>query len=992
MSNTDLNTGMTEPTLHIRLFGAMEITVNGCPIPRTRTRTEAWILAMLVVRGGREIQRSEVAGTFWPDSDEQQALNNLRRSLSNLRDVLGAEAWRLHSASRSTIRMNLNGAWCDLERFDTAYKRGGPDDFRTATTLYAGPLLSGCDEGWAQPERTDREQKYQHALESLASEAMKSGDANHAVSLLRKAVLVDPARESAQHALMTAIARTGDLAELIRAFRAYETFFRVELDSDLDDRTIALYESLRLEIRSPRDASSTQSTPEAASRPLPQPLTRFHGRDAEIDQLVHLICAEGSRLVTILGLSGCGKSRIALETGLRMQKHTDRKVWFVPLADLRDAQLIPAAICMAVCPETREREDPVSTVASHLGDGPALLILDNFEQFGPDGAAIIQRLLNALPNALLLLTSQRPVGLSGEREFALNPLDTPTEPLTAEQALEFPSVRLFVDRVQARRSGFQLTEHNFQDVARLCRQLDGLPLAIELAAGWARLLTPRRMLAELSNRFEFLVGTQTDIPVRHRSMRGALETSFALIEESARQFLASLSIFRGGWSADGASVVCHEPRVVHSLNLLSELSMIVIDGEAEGQSEPRYRLLESVRDYCWEILPEEERRSLEKRHLDYYLALALTTGKNLKSEEQDGCLRLLDIETDNLRAALDRSIASHSDASLQLGSALTIYWRLRGRYNEGRRYLARALDACPESDPNTVGTCHVSLGQLTMFQGDFVEAARHFETGLELLRAAGDLQGQSAALNNLGIIARNQNRFEAARGYYEASLHIDEERNDRWGVAASLNNLGNMATSRGCHQEARALHERGLQIRRALGDRDSIAWSLYNLGNVHAHLKDLSMARSYFEESLQITRDLGDQQGIVLGLSGLCSLLISMGELKRAQPLLIELMQRIRQMEDKLTACHAIVMAAQFAAATGFAEVAVTLFSAASALRETIQFPMDEMDQQQERELLRNLESELSESTYSGRWATGQRIAWCEGIDHSIQLIEAWSP
>jgi predicted ATPase/DNA-binding SARP family transcriptional activator len=662
------------------------------------------------------------------------------------------------------------------------------------------------------------------------------------------------------------------------------------------------------------------SAPSGYGGNLPLQFTRFFGREQELTQLQALLTQATPCLVTLTGAGGIGKTRLAIEAARRLGEAWQGAVWFVPLADLADVRLIPSALVEAMGLPCLPRAEPLQQAVEALSAQPSFLVLDNFEHLVDAGTNVVQMLLERVPTLTCLVTSRQLLGLAGEREVFVRPLPVPQGTETPERLSRVESVRLFVDRAQAVRPDFQITRQNALAVAELCERLEGIPLALELAAGRAQVLTPAQMLAQLENRFDFLVSRRRDVAARHRTLRGAVEWSFQLLAPGLQRFFAGLSVFRGGWSLEAAETVCEAwasedagPGPGLALDYLAQLrecSLILTEETSPAASAMRFRMLETLRAYAMQQLSSGERIALRERHRNYFLALAEEAEPHLLDAEQMVWLERLEKEHDNLRAALDWCRTQESaEAGLRLAIALRRFWEIRGYAGEGRQYLADLLAqqaALPadlrasaltaagslageqgdyaaaralteeslairrerEDTPGIADSLY-HLGVVAEEQGDYGAARRLLEESLAVRRAFGDSAGVAASLNTLGNVASNQGDYAAARQLYEESLALRRALEDRRGVAASLTNLGLLLHEQGDAASARALHTESLALHRALGDRSGAAASLTNLGLVALDAGDFAAARTLFEETLAIRRELGEEQGVATSLNNL---------------------------------------------------------------------------------------------------------------------------
>ncbi len=611
---------------------------------------------------------------------------------------------------------------------------------------------------------------------------------------------------------------------------------------------------------------------------LPLQLTRFFGRKRELEELRALVTDHGERLVTLTGPGGSGKTRLALEVAREVMHHFDGAVWFVPLADLRDAELIPGAIADALGLQRSPHLDPLDQVASVLREQCSLLILDNLEQLGQAAGPVVRSLLDRSRSTTCLATSRRPLDLPGERLYSVPPLLTPEVGASAEELLSYASVRLFVDRAQAAQPDFQLTESNAQTIAALCERLEGVPLAIELAAARAQAMTTGEMLAQLHRPFAFLVSRRRVTEERHTTLEAAIDWSYQLLPDELQRFFASLSVFRGGCTLEAAQAVCEEPRALEYLEELTASSLLTTE-EIEGVM--RFRVLETLREYGWERLSSQGSSRLRDRHARYYLALAQEAAPELRGRKQAQWLRRLGAEHDNFRASLGwlATAAGGAAEGLALATALARFWSARGHVSEGRAWLARFLSLVEDAgDSLPRARALVAAGALAAADADVTGAPPLLQEALALCERLGDLAGMAAALASLGLIATWAGDPAGAESSYTACLSAARQANDRWAIATALGGLSLTAALRGEGGVARALGEERLAMERELGDPMQISEALHNV-HVGALLQaDYPRSRAAVEECLQIRRDLQYPLGIGQALHELGWVLLDSGD------------------------------------------------------------------------------------------------------------------
>lgn len=759
-------------------------------------------------------------------------------------------------------------------------------------------------------------------------------------------------------------------------------------------------------------------------RTLPLQFTRFFGREKELAELEELLLAAPTRLVTMTGPGGTGKSRLALELASRVLEQFGGAVWFVPLADLSDPRRIVDAALEALRLPRSGSVDPLEQVVEALSRQPSLLVLDNFEHLVADGAPFVRTLLERVPSLTCLVTSRQRLDLSGEREFAVPPLQTPAGIEPPQQLSACESVQLFIDRAQAVKPDFQVTNQNAPALAELCSRLEGIPLAIELAAARAQVLAPAQMLRQLDRRFEFLVSRKRDGAERHQTLHAAIEWSYRLLAPELQRFFARLSVFRGGWSLEAAETVCAEPLPLDYLAQLRECSLVLSE---EDGDELRFRMLETLREFGQEWLEaSSEAPALRRQHADFFTTLVEEAEPDLQHGPQQGeWLRRLEREHDNLRAVLGWLAAQgQGEMGLRLGGALWKFWEVRGHWTEGRELLASLLR---EAKAGTAARARVlhgagwlalrqgdtgamralfeerltihrelgdkeeiagslnSLGLAASYQGEYEAARAFYEESLAIKRELGDKSGTAWVLNNLGIAAWDQGEWAAAQALYEESLAIQRDLDNKHGTASLLDNLGILAHDQADFGTARARHEESLVIRRELGDRRGIATSLHNLGDVSSADRNYSLARTHYEESLAIHRELGNQRDIAISLDGLGGVAMALGDYEVARAHYGESLAIRRELGNKGSIAEALEKLAAVAAARGQPERTARLFGVVEALREAMGAPLPPADRAEHDRSVAAVRTELGEEAFAAARAEGQAMSLEQACDYALE-------
>jgi len=610
---------------------------------------------------------------------------------------------------------------------------------------------------------------------------------------------------------------------------------------------------------------------------LPEQLTSFIGRAKEIAAIEALF--EKTRLLTLTGPGGSGKTRLALQVAGDLLERFPDGVWLVELAPLTDPGLVAQTVSMALDAKESHGEAIVQTLVARLSDKRLLLVLDNSEHVLDSCASLADTLVRQCPRLSILATSREPLGITGEQAYQVPPLSLPDRNLeqTPRSLVEYESVQLFVDRARLVRADFDLTDESVPALASLCRRLDGIPLAIELAAARVRSLSVPEIEARLDQRFRLLTGGSRAALPRQQTLRALVDWSYNLLTEPERQLLQALSVFGGGWTLAAAEAIYTDEAgsggdVFDLQSSLCDKSLVVAE-QKDGES--RYRSLETVREYAVDRLLESGRiEILRARHRDYFLALAEATEPKLRGAEQADWLRRLEAENENLRAALDWSLTdAGSGKGLRFCAALQRFWWTRGYLTEGRDWIARLLEKSGDdtATPELARAINAG-GVLAQQQGDFATAWALHEQTYRMRERVGDRLAMASSLNNLGTVKYSQCDFVAARGFYERSIAFSRELDDRRGLAGSLYNLGIVALDEEKVDEARALVEEAYALARELGDRVYIANDLLFLATVAVKQRDFAAARRWHGESLSIRRELGDRRGVAYSFEGLAAL------------------------------------------------------------------------------------------------------------------------
>ena len=635
---------------------------------------------------------------------------------------------------------------------------------------------------------------------------------------------------------------------------------------------------------------------------LPIQPTSLVGRDQEVAAVCARLRHADVRLLTLTGPGGSGKTRLSLQVAAELLNDFPDGVFFVELAPLSDPALVAVTTASVLGVMEAGGRPIVETLGDYLRDKQLLLVLDNFEQVVA-AAPFLLDLLRTAARLKVLVTSREVLRVYGEQEHPVPPLALPDlthlPPVTTLN--QYAAVALFIQRAQAVKPDFQVTNETAPAIAEICARLDGLPLAIELAAARSKLLAPQALLARLGSRLKVLTGGARDLPARQQTLRGAIDWSYHLLDPAEQTLFARLGIFVGGCTLEAAEAVCNaeadlQVDVLDGLASLVDKSLVRQTEGADGES--RFRMLETIREYALDRLAASgEADMLGQQHLTFFLQLAEAAAPALRGPEPGAWLARLEAEHDNLRAALAWSLRPESTQegvkqALRLSVAAWGFWTWHGHLGEGRQWLALALarsnedSAASASLASLRGVALKVAGNLAWEQGDYAAARAHAEESLALMRQLGDRPGTAGALNQLGLVVRDQGDYATARVLTEESLALMRQLGERVGDKANitwvLHNLGNLAFYEGDFAAARAFHEESLALRRELGDKGGIAAGLAALGMMALEQGDYA-ARQRFEDSLTLLQKLGDKQGVAECLEGLAGVAGALGG-ERRQP------------------------------------------------------------------------------------------------------------
>lgn len=730
---------------------------------------------------------------------------------------------------------------------------------------------------------------------------------------------------------------------------------------------------------------------DAPSVPVPRYLTSFVGREDDLTALGRLL--ETTRLVTLTGAGGCGKTRLALELAARVEATYENGVAVVDLSTLTRSDLILARIAAALRIDRAPASSDAEQVREALQSRHLLLVLDNFEQLLPAGPALLD-LLQACPRLTILVTSRSPLRVRGEQEYPVAPLELPDRDTPADVAAlaASPAIALFVDRARASAPAFALTPANAGTIAEICRRLDGLPLAIELAAVWLRMLSPGAILARLDDPLRLLAGGPRDLPARQQTLRATLDWSYDLLTTEEKTLFRRLGVFHGGFTLEAAERM---GRADGTLGLdpldgaasLSDKSLIQPDKAAE--TEPRFRMLETVREYALERLVESgEADRIRPAHAEYFLQFAEAAELELRGANQVFWFKRVSAELDNVRAALAWMLGptGAAEAGLRLTGALWWFWYWRGLWTEGRAGLEAALaqDTVATTD-HARAKALAGLGAIAGLQGDLPVAQAALGESRSLARNLGDRTTLALALLFQGLLAVMRGDVAIGLQQLGECIAVAREVGDDWVIAWSLHFQGDLAAAAHDLATARARHEESLALRRARGDTIGIAFSLHQLGKVAYFQEDYPRATKLTEESLARFREIDHKTGIAADLLILGQVACRINADDRARQYLRDSLDLYRELGSKGAVAECLVGFAGLSAAQGKPERAARLLAAADALYHASDSRPGAIIGSDEREVA-DVRSKLGDVAFAAAWSVGQAMTLEQAV--AVALAE----
>ena len=946
--------GSSEPAVRVRLLGSFDVEVDGRAVPSSawRLRKASELIRVLCFAAGHRMHREQLIEQLWPDSPLDAALNNLHQAIHVARSALGQpnDAAKPILVLRDGILGLCSGGnlWVDAEAFESAVRAKHGVESATliaARELYRGePLPDDRYASWADGPRETLTQDYLTLLARIAEIDEREGRGEAAIDCLRELLELEPSDETAHRSLMRLYALANRRQLALRQFERLRTILARELEVEPSDETRQLYRDIlggRLGLAAGASAVAepvpvgadtkphagvlgtgrpvTRRTLGPRSNNLPVRLSSFVGREREVRQIERLLA--GGRALTLTGTGGAGKTSLAIEAAATQIASCPDGVWLVELAAISDPALVVQAIADVFDIREQQAEPHIDLVIDFLAERHVLLVLDNCEHLVDACAVVAEALLSGCPDLKIMATSRQPLRIPGEVVFRVPSLPVP-DPFAAAQPAELElidSVRLFVERAQAIVPTFALTTDNTAAVARLCHHLDGLPLAIELAASRVAVLPVTAIADRLDDRFSLLVGGSRTALSRQQTLKATLDWSYNLLTEPQRRMLRLLSVFVGGASLDAVEHVCSELWVEagHVVGLLSDLidqSLVALDDQ---MTEPRYRLLETVREYGRDrLIEQDESRGAEAAHATWALVIAERAQAALARPDWHASLARLEVEHDNLRAALERCLSADPDRALRLAASLWEFWLWHGYLAEGRRWLGRTLER--SQPPAAVhALALIGLAALTIRSGETESGGLAAHEALSICRELGDARGACQALQVLAVAAWSEHDLEAAEAKYHQSLEVARVADDGPGQAAALSGLAVVRWYRGDREAATTLIDESLSLFRRLSTTAELAPTMLDIGEILLPQPETGSVRMVFQETFVQFQSIACHLAVGFAVANRGMFARLAGDLDGAHRDMNEALDLFRSSGDERAIAHALGRLGNLATAAG---------------------------------------------------------------------------
>ena len=887
--------GGPDTSLAFRMLGPLQVLQDEKVLPLGGPRQRA-TLAALLLNPQRVVHADRLVELVWGEHPPQNPAAAIHVGVSRLRAVLGEGVLQHQSPG---YVLDVAPEAIDAVRFAALAQQGQAaaaaadhSEARRLLTqalgLWRGETLADLGElPFVVREREHLDQQRLAALEARLDADLAVGDHTAVIGELERLVDRYPTREAFARQLMTALYRSDRQAEALEVYQRARRLLVEELGIEPSTALTAVQQQILRHDPPHAEPLHPAGPPQNDRGNLPYLLTSFVGRGKELADVTQAV--EHGRLVTLTGSGGSGKTRLAIEAGRRMAPQWPHGVWLIELSAVSEDPAVARTIAATLGILEQPQRPLADSIATTLRDKQLLLILDNCEHLLGAVATLVTQLLHTCRDVRVIATSRQPLGVDGETNYRVPSLVVPPKEAQVSEIAESEGVQLLVERARAATPAFTLTAANASAAAKLCRGLDGIPLAIELAAAQLRSMTLEELLNRLKDRFSVLTaGSRTGLP-RHQTLRATVDWSYDLLEDSERSVFEELSVFAGGFTLDAAEAVCasrvRPDEVLPALCALVDKSLVTFAGQDTG----RYHLLETLRQYGDERLGAAGREAeVRQRHAHYFRSLAERAGPQLIGPDQLRWIERVEDDHENLRRALTWALEEgNADVGLKMVASLWAHWWRHGHIPEGDRWTTRVLNAFGDSStPELLAAVMIGGGHLTWKLGDFDRAEALCTDSLAVCRELSDEGGAAASVRVLAMVARERGDVERAEALLGESLATYRRLGDTWSTAASLNLQVSMARSAGDYDRAAQLLEESTPMFKQVGDVWGIAWSLWLGGRVATRAGDLVDGAEQLRESTRLAQEVHHGFGVVLGVAGLAGVAAAAGDHERATRLL----------------------------------------------------------------------------------------------------------
>ncbi len=1027
--------------LFFHFLGHPQLILESLPVAITRRAVMA-LLAYLTVnnhgQGRQKHTREFLSALLWPDHDQVKAFTNLRHTLWEIQKIFGP-GWL--AADRETIGLHPDAnVWVDVHKFEALLLESQAQEnvslripfltesvklyrhhFLTGFTLKSAPTF---DE-WALTKADELRHKLIEALTRLTEDYCLLGDAESALQYAQRLVTLDPLNESAHRQLMQVYSLAGQHNTALKQYQDFEQILRKELGLDPQPETRALYRQIRKgELkRVPVGIQKVTITPQTN---LPQQLTSFIGRATQQVEIVGLLAR--NRLITLAGPGGIGKTRLSLQVAMKVLHQFPDGVWFIELAPLTNPDLIAQTILSTLHLSEQAGKSPLMVLEEYLIHKKLLLILDNCEHLIAGSARVAHALMKSTSDVKILTTSRELMSIGGEIVWRVPSLELPGPRSTPDQLSKYESVSLFVERALSVQPHLNLDETSMLAIAEICSCLDGIPLAIELAAARVNALGVKQIAKRLDDRFRLLTKGSRIVLERHQTLRAAIDWSYNLLEADEKKLLVRLSVFSGGWTLEATEQICvkqaGEFEVLDVLSDLIDKSLVIMDGST---GEARYHLLETTRQYGREkLLESEEIERFHHQHLIYFLELAEKGNSEATGLQQAEVIDLMDVERDNFRTALDWCISNQDlEHALQLLGALGWAWDMRGYYNEFRSWYERIRvlgDCAKYPEPyarllNHLGRfatnfdhhqdaesileecraiwCQVGkrgeqgladvicvLGMNAHHKGNVERAESLYKESIALAQKCNNQRAMAASTVFLGIIEQERGKIAQSIDLYKQGLELAQNAGDLLFISLACGNLADLYLQQGSLEKARPLLERELEISGKLQFRFGLAPAWVSMCELCRREGDFTQAEQWLDKSMGVSRDLGLKEQIAFNLYLYGLLALHRNDYVTAIKYFREYFEFHRALEEKVGLCRFLIGISAIAGGTHQPERCARLFGAAEmVLENTSDFRVDPFHRAEFDRHIQIARGELGNETFELLSNEGRRLTMEQAIE-----------